>query len=132
MIFWRNSIRFYWWLFSFNSNGSNDLNNTNQLTTKLTNNLSYGSWIFYKNGLKNNFNINFKNLNSMEKIWQIINLVLRLNYFLFWGKHKLAFKKKMNNNLSFLTPKLSLRFNPGDMKNHNNSARQLMLETCFQ
>ena len=53
---------------NFNSNGSNNLNNTNQLITKITNNFSYSSISkFTKSGLKNNFNINLKNLNSTGK-----------------------------------------------------------------
>ena len=53
---------------NLNSNGSNKLDNTNQLTIKVTNNLSYSSIDkFTKSGLKNNFNINLKNLNSVGK-----------------------------------------------------------------
>ena len=48
--------------------GSNDLNNTNQLKTRITNNLSYSSLDFIsKSGFKNNFNISLKNLNSVGK-----------------------------------------------------------------
>ena len=53
---------------SFNSNGSNDLKNTNQLTTKVTNNLAFSSLDYFtKSGFKNGFNINLKNLNSVGK-----------------------------------------------------------------
>ena len=50
------------------SGGSNDLNNTNQLKTRITNNLSYSSLDYItESGFKNNFNISLKNLNSVGK-----------------------------------------------------------------
>ena len=52
----------------FNSNGNNDLNNTNVLNSQIINNISYQSMdIISQNGLKNNFNLELKNLNSAEK-----------------------------------------------------------------
>ena len=53
---------------SFKSNGSNDLNNTNQLKSRIINDVNYSSLDYFsKNGFKNNFNIKFKNLNSLGK-----------------------------------------------------------------
>ena len=64
--------------FNFNSNGSNDLNNTNQLKSRIINNVIYSSSDFIlNNGIKNNFNFNLKNLNSVGKNVSIINQVLR-------------------------------------------------------
>ena len=49
---------------SLASSGDNDLNNTNQLKSRIINNLSFTSTDFFsKSGFKNNFNINIKNLN---------------------------------------------------------------------
>ena len=54
--------------FSFGSNGNNYLKDTNQLETSIVNDLTYESLDFISSlGFKNNFGINFKNLNSMGK-----------------------------------------------------------------
>ena len=53
---------------NFSSSGSNNLKNTNNLTTSITNDLSYNSADYLSsNGFKNNFNVYFKNLNSVGK-----------------------------------------------------------------
>ena len=50
------------------SSGANELKNTNNLRTKLINDISYRSLDFITNqGIKNNLNINLKNLNSLGK-----------------------------------------------------------------
>ena len=52
----------------FSSSGSNDLNSTNNLKSQIVNNLNFYSNDFYTDfGLKNDFNILFKNLNSVGK-----------------------------------------------------------------
>ena len=63
-------------LINFTSSGSNELKNTNNLKTRAINDLSYSSDDFISNyGLKNNININFKNLIYSGKMTQNINLV---------------------------------------------------------
>ena len=53
---------------NFNSTGSNNLDNTNELKSKVINNLSYSSLDYYfNNGIRSNLNINLKNLNSLGK-----------------------------------------------------------------
>ena len=53
---------------SFNSNGTNDLKETNNLRSKVINDLSFRSYNFITNhGIKNNINFNLKNLNSVGK-----------------------------------------------------------------
>ena len=52
----------------FYSSGSNDLNNTNNLKTLIINDITYQSESFVSDfGLKTNFNLDFKNLNSVGK-----------------------------------------------------------------
>ena len=54
--------------FQFNSNGNNNLKNTNQLTSKIINNLLYSSQDYFsKDGLIYKYNVNLKNLNSVGK-----------------------------------------------------------------
>ena len=50
------------------SAGSNHLKNTNNLRTSITNDIEIQSIDYFSNsGFKNNFNIYFKNLNSVGK-----------------------------------------------------------------
>ncbi len=50
------------------SSGTNELKNTNNLRSNITNDISYkGFDLLNDNGLVSNFNINFKNLNSVAK-----------------------------------------------------------------
>ena len=54
--------------FEFYSSGSNVLDNTNRLKTSINNNLNYSSLDYFSNlGLKNNYNILVKNLNTLAK-----------------------------------------------------------------
>ena len=118
---------------NLNSNGSNNLNNTNQVTTKVTNNLSYSSIDkFTKSGLKNNFNINLKNLNSVGKNVSGYKSSPQMELStLFEANTSLPLKKKTNTSLNFLTPKFSARFNPGDMKNHSSSNNDINVGNIF-
>ena len=54
--------------FNFSSSGSNDLNNTNNLRTKIINDLNFQSLdIVTDYGFKNEYNIYLKNLNTIGK-----------------------------------------------------------------
>jgi len=43
----------------------------------------------------------------------------------------MPFKKKIENSTNFLTPKLSFRFNPSDMKNHSSSDNTIDVNNIF-
>ena len=118
---------------NFNSNGSNDLNNTNQLTTKVTNNLSYSSFDYItKSGFKNNLNINLKNLNSVGKNVAEYKTSPQMELSsLFEANTSIPFKKGTKENISYLTPKASARFNPSDMKNHKNAEKIINVGNIF-
>ena len=68
---------------NFFSAGSNNLKNTNNLRTSITNDLEIISKDYFtETGLKNNFNIYFKNLNKIEKndnIYKSINIIEAIN-----------------------------------------------------
>ena len=115
------------------SGGSNDLNNTNQLKTTVTNNLSYSSLDFIsKSGFKNNFNISLKNLNSVGKnVSEYKNNPQIELSSLFEVNTSIPLRKKTINYLNSLTPKISIRANPGDMKNHSNSERTINTDNIF-
>ena len=54
--------------FNFNSNGSNELNDTNSLKSQIVNNLIFSSSNYISNqGIKTNYNVNLKNLNTVGK-----------------------------------------------------------------
>ena len=112
---------------SFGSSGNNVLNNTNRLETNIINNITYNSLDFISNfGFNNNFGINLKNLNSIGKkstkyksstqseLISLYNMDISL---------PLIKESKISKNL--LTPKLSFRFNPSDMKNYSTTGRTI-------
>ena len=112
---------------NFSSFGNNDLNNTNNLKTKVINDLSFNSLDLISNkGFKNNYNIYFKNLNTTAtndtkyKSSAQIELmsILELN-------SSLPLVREYKNNISYLTPKISFRVNPGDMKDYSESNRKV-------
>ena len=83
-------------------------------------------------GFKNNFGINLKNLNSIGKNSikyktsaqsEIISLY---NFDI-----SLPLIKKNENTKKLLTPKLSLRLNPSDMKNHSSSEVTVNADNAF-
>tara|TARA_B100001093_G_scaffold485505_1_gene519906 strand:+ start:206 stop:2872 length:2667 start_codon:yes stop_codon:yes gene_type:complete len=108
---------------SFSSNGNNYLRNTNELETSIVNNLTYNSLDFISNlGFRNNFGIHFKNLNSIGKNTTTYKSsgqseILSL-YNVDVSFPLIKDNKKSKNKL---TPKLSFRFNPSDMKNHSSA-----------
>ena len=118
---------------TLNSNGSNVLNNTNQLLTKITNNLSFSSLDYFtENGFKNNYNINLKNLNSVgENVNGYKSSPRSELSSIFEVNSILPLKKDTKISTNYLTPKLSLRFNPSDMKNHNNTSALINTGNIF-
>ena len=127
------SNNFFGGTVDLSSNGNNDLNNTNELKSKVINNLVYNSPDFItRSGLRNDFNINFKNLNSLGKnnseykSSPQIELMSMINF-----NSTLPMTKKDVNYKNYLTPKISLKFNPHDMKNYSTSDRKISTENIF-
>ena len=119
--------------FNFLSQGDNILKDTNNLRSRMINNLNIQSFDFIsKNGLKNNFNYYFKNTitagkNNAQydssphiKLMNIIEL-----------QSSLPLIKTDNNNINYINPKLSLRINPSEMKNYTNENRQINTDNLF-
>ena len=119
--------------FRFNSNGNNNLKNTNQLTSQIINNLSYSSQDYFsKNGLINKFNINLKNLNSLGKnVSEYKSSPQAELMSIFEFKSSIPLKKETTESLNFFTPQISLRVNPGDMKNHSSADKIVNNENIF-
>ena len=119
--------------FNLNSNGANDLNNTNKLETSIINDLNYFSNESYlKTGIKSNYSINFKNLNSVGKNSSKYKSSPQIEFVsLFNAELSLPLIKKFENYTNLLTPKLSFRFNPNDMKDYSNSNNKINIDNIF-
>ena len=120
--------------FSFSSSGSNNLKNTNNLTSSLSNSLSYVSADYFSNiGFKNGFGIYFNNANVMGKNDPIYRSTIQselMNIIEF--NSSLPLIKKENENLfNTLTPKFSFRINPTNMKNYSDASRTINVENVF-
>ena len=119
---------------SLNSKGNNILDNTNNVKSRVINDISFkmNEKIFNNLGLRNNFNIFFKNLNSVGKNVsnyksspQIeLQSLIELN-------SELPLIKITDTSSEFLIPRLSLRLNPGDMKDHSSSEREINMNNIF-
>jgi LPS-assembly protein len=115
------------------SSGTNELKNTNNLRTRIINDTSYRGFDFISDlGFKNNFNINLKNLNSSGKndseysSSPQIDLMSSVEFV-----SRLPLIKKTNFSENYITPKMSFRFNPSDMKNHSLDSRQINVNNIF-
>ena len=118
---------------NFISSGSNNLNNTNNLKSKVINDLNFLSTdLISKSGVVNNFNIYFKNSNTLGKNdenYKSSPQVELMNIYEFTSKFPL--QKRKGNFDNFLTPKISLRFNPSDMKNYSTSKKNITVDNIF-
>ena len=130
---WRIEQEYFDGSFNFSSSGSNDLNNTNKLNTNIINDFEYSSSDLISNiGFKTNYFINLKNLNSIGKKSDKyksspqVELLSLFNVELSLPLIKNAYKY---NNI--LTPKLSFRFNPSDMKDYSTSNNKINVNNIF-
>ena len=84
------------------------------------------------NGIKNSFEINTKNLNSVGKnnseykSSPQIELMSELNFNM-----KYPLLKINENNFNYLTPKILLKINPSDMKNYSTLDRTINVNNIF-
>jgi len=118
---------------NFGSSGNNVLSNTNVLETNIINNITYNSLDLISNlGLKNNFGINLKNLNSIGKNSTKYKPSAQSEFISLYNFDlSLPLIKKDISSKKLLTPKLSLRLNPSDMKNYTNSSRTVNANNAF-
>ena len=116
------------------SNGSNILQNTNNLRTKVINNLNFSSneLISSRTGLKSGLNLYLKNSNTVAKednIYKSSPQSELMNIFEINTSYPMV--KKINDKTELLTPKISLRVNPSDMKNHSDTDRSINVNNIF-
>ena len=120
--------------FILSSNGVNDLNNTNKLETSVINILKYNSNpFFWGSGIKSNYSINLKNVNSVGK--NSIKYESSPNsefVSLFNTEVSLPLTKKYDDyTSSFLTPRVSFRINPTNMKNYSSTNNKMNIKNLF-
>ncbi len=118
---------------NFSSSGSNDLNNTNELKSRIENNLNYQSdRVISGIGIVNKFNIYFKNTNTIGKKSNSLKSSPDIEL---WNINEysaeLPLKKLSKNFNNFITPKISFRFNPTNMKDHSTSSRGIGISNLF-
>ena len=120
-------------IIDFSSSGSNKLSNTNNLRSRLINDIKFSTYDFYsKNGVKNDINFYFKNLNSLGK-----NDVKYKNRpsmeiaSIYEASSSLPLKKINQNSIEYLEPKISFRINPGDMQDNSSNKRIINTDNVF-
>ena len=119
---------------SLNSSGSNNLKNTNNLRSRIVNDLSIESndYIF-DSGLKNNFGTYLKNLNTSGKnddLYKSSPQVELMGIFEMSSSLPLIKYGEIFND--YIEPKISFRFNPSDMKDYSNSSRKINTSNIFE
>ena len=119
--------------FNLNSYGNNTLNDTNVLTSSISNDLNYSALgKFFDNGIKTNFEVALKNINTVGKNNSIYKnspqseLMSAYTY-----NASLPLIKKNSKIFNILEPKLSLRFSPHEMKNNSNEPRRIDVNNIF-
>ena len=115
------------------SSGSNNLKNTNNLRSRIINNISLESLDFItKYGFKNNFKINAKNLNTVAKNDDTYKSSPQIELMsLFEVSSSLPMIKLGEKFDKYIEPKISLRFNPSEMKDYSNSKRKIGVSNIF-
>ena len=119
--------------FNFNSTGSNILNNTNVITSSVINDLKYtASNNISDNGIKTNFNILLKNVNSVGRNTTVYKNSPQSELMSSYAYNaSLPLSKRTPRTFNTLEPKLSLRFSPHDMKNNTDTTRRIDVNNIF-
>ncbi len=119
--------------FNFSSNGNNNLRKTNNLRSVVNNSLNFETFDFIsKKGFKNNFGVYFKNINTTAKNdeqYKSSPQVELSNIYNF--ETSLPLTKLSAKSFNTLTPRLSFRINPGDMKDYSNENKFINTDNIF-
>jgi LPS-assembly protein len=131
--FSRNIYQNDFFNFNFSSSGNNDLKETNKLQSIVNNNLDIESVDFFTQlGLKNKFNIYFKNLNTVGKNVENFKSSPQVDLMsIIDVQSSLPLIKFSDETINTLTPKISFRINPGDMNDASNEDRKLDVNNIF-
>jgi len=119
---------------NFYSTGSNKLLDTNNLKTSVVNDINYRSNNFIsKIGLKNNFDIYFKNLNIVGKKDPIHSSNPQIDAMnILKVDSSFPLLRSKNKNKETITPKISFRINPrNNMNNYSSSSANITANNVF-
>ena len=118
---------------NFNSDGHNTLASTNNLKSIVSNDLSYGTNDIYSDtGFVTNYGIYFRNLNSVGKNDLKIKSSPQselLNIYEINTTFPLL--KELQTKYNYITPKISFRINPSDMKDHSTGGSLITTDNAF-
>tara|TARA_Y100000590_G_C15656564_1_gene990855 strand:- start:529 stop:1728 length:1200 start_codon:yes stop_codon:yes gene_type:complete len=118
---------------SFDSSGSYHLFNTNVKEARIINDLQYDSEdLFFSNGIKNNYNILVKNVNTDGENSNSYKSELQselLSTAIFESSYPLL-REGLNFD-NYLSPKLSLRYSPNHMKNLKDNRVRIGINNIF-
>ena len=123
---------------NFNSSGNNSLQNTNNLRSRIVNNINLSTFDYFTNfGFKNNLNFNFKNLNTVAKNDSIYKSTPQINTMgILEFQSSLPMirsdKREEIKFFEYLTPKISFRASPNDMKNYSSENRRIDANNIFE
>ena len=120
-------------IFNFDSDGNNNLRDTNIFSTSINNNLNFQSNSYRsKNGFSNNFKAYYSNTNVIAKkhpTYKNSPTVRFDNIYEFVSSWPLS-KKTLNFN-NLIVPKVSYRINPNGMDDLSGSSRRVDSNTIF-
>ena len=115
------------------SNGSNDLNETNVLKSRIINDIHYESFDYITNlGFKNKFKLDFKNVNTVGKNHTTYKSSPELDLVALLDMNiSMPLIKNEEKFINYLTPKISLRYTPTNMIDHSTSTNTLYVDNIF-
>jgi len=122
---------------NFFSSGNNTLKDTNNLRSRIVNDINFSTFDYFTNfGLKNNFNLNFKNLNTVAKNDSIYKSTPQINTMgiveFQSSLPMIKFDKTEDVKfLEYLTPKISFRASPSNLKNYSSTNRRIDVNNIF-
>ncbi len=117
----------------FQSNGNNSYQNTNNIKSEVTNNFDFKSIDFFsENGFKNNIGVYFKNVNTVGKndVKYKSSPQVELSNIINFETSLPLVKESLESDSS-ITPKLSFRINPTDMRNYSDSDILINTDNIF-
>tara|TARA_B110000027_G_scaffold28248_1_gene30998 strand:+ start:2214 stop:4631 length:2418 start_codon:yes stop_codon:yes gene_type:complete len=119
--------------FNFNSHGNNTLRDTNIYETTLSNDLNYTDFnTFFDNGIKTNFEVSLKNVNTVGKNNPTYKDTLQselMSAYIY--NASLPLVKSSSKDINTLEPKLSIRFSPHEMKDNSRLKRRMSINNIF-
>jgi len=119
--------------FNFNSSGSHSIKETNISSSSVSNDLSFSAYsTTWDSGLNGKFEAFVKNINTMSdknvkyKTTPQSEAMTAYSYNV-----TMPFRKNNENSINTLSPKLSFRFSPHEMKNNSGADRRINIDNVF-